>query len=47
MKLTAFSVEKFRSIIKPSQFSVFDKTVIIGPNKITSDKLRTFDGLEA
>ena len=32
MKLTAFSVEKYRSIIKRSNFSVFDKTVIIGPN---------------
>lgn len=32
MRLTAFSVEKYRSIIKRSHFSVFDKTVIVGPN---------------
>ena len=32
MKLVKFSVEKYRSIIKRSQFSIFDKTVIIGPN---------------
>ena len=32
MKLTAFSVEKFRSIILPSSFSVYNKTVLLGPN---------------
>jgi len=32
MKLVRFSVERFRSIIKKSSFSVFDKTVLIGPN---------------
>ena len=32
MKLIRFSVERYRSIIKRSYFSVFDKTVLIGPN---------------
>lgn len=32
MKLVKFSVERYRSIIKRSQFSIFDKTVIVGPN---------------
>ena len=32
MKLIKFTVEKFRSIILPSSFSVYNKTVLLGPN---------------
>lgn len=32
MKLAKFSVERFRSIINRSSFTVYDQTVLIGPN---------------